>query len=167
MKISERIKLFNLIRDVPFCIMGKRAAYCFSKSRQLRDSLELIGIKSRMMQGWFKWSELNIPEKIKSLIVVNKQKHVFLEVYIPEKNKWVYVDPTWDIDLMKVFSVAQWDGINETILMTRLNKISEYKKASILHRIINKFKRKTSFKNNNDFYYALDKWMEEVRLLNE
>lgn len=163
MKKFERIKLFNSIRDVPFCIMGKRAAYCFSKSRQLRDGLKLFGIKSRMMQGWFRWSKLNIPEKIKSLIVVNKQKHVFLEVYIPEKNKWVYVDPTWDIDLMKVFPIARWDGINETILMTKLNKISKYKKTSISHRVINKFKRKLNFKNNNNFYHALDEWMDEIR----
>lgn len=166
MKTSERINLFNSIRDVPFCIMGKKAAYCFSKNKQLKNSLESIGIKSKMMQGWFKWSELNIPEKIKSLIVTDRQKHVFLEVYIPEKNKWVYIDPTWDIHLKSFFPIAQWDGINETILMTKLTGISEYKKTSILYRVVNKVKRKLNFKNNNDFYHALDGCMNEIRLAN-
>jgi len=163
MKISERINLFNSIRDLPFCIMGKKAAYCFSKSKQLKNGLESIGIKSRMMQGWFKWSDLNIPEKIKTLIVADRQKHVFLEVYIPEKNRWVYVDPTWDIYLKSIFPIAQWDGINEANLMTKLTGVSEYKKASILHRTINKVKRKLHFKNNDNFYRALDRWIDEIR----
>lgn len=166
MKISERADLFKSIRDMHFCIMGKKAAYCFSKNKQLKNNLESIGIKSRMMQGWFKWSELNIPEKIKFLIVTDRQKHVFLEVYIPEKNKWVYVDPTWDIHLKSIFPIAQWDGINETILMTKLIKISEYKKSNILHKIINKVKRKLNFKNNDNFYRILDDWMDEVRSTN-
>lgn len=166
MKISERINLFNSIRDVPFCIMGKKAAYCFSKNKQLKSSLELIGIRSRMMQGWFKRSELNIPEKIKTLIVADRQKHVFLEVYISEKNQWVYVDPTWDIKLKSIFPIAQWDGISETSLMTKLTGISAYEKASVLRRTINRVKRRLNFKNNDNFYCVLDEWMDEIRLKN-
>ena len=166
MKISERIDLFKSIRDVPFCITGKKVAHCFSKNKQLKNSLESIGIKSKMMQGWFKWSELNIPEEIKFLIATDRQKHVFLEVYIPEKNKCVYVDPTWDIHLKSIFPIAQWDGINETILMTKLTRISKYKKASIRRKIINKVKRKLNFKNNDNFYHVLDVWMDEIRSTN-
>ena len=166
MKTSDRIVLFNSIRDVPFCITGKKAACCFSKSKQLKNELELIGIKSKMMQGWFRWSRLNIPDNIKSLIVTDKQKHVFLEVYITEKNKWVYVDPTWDIHLRSIFAIAQWDGINGTILMTKMTGISDYEKSNILRRIINKLKRKLNFKNNDNFYSNLDKWLESIRLKN-
>ncbi|EKE19405.1 MAG: hypothetical protein ACD_9C00029G0005 [uncultured bacterium] len=163
MKISERIELFDSIRDVPFCLMGKNAFYCFSKNNLLRKKLAIGGIESVLMQGWFKWSELAIPQEAKKLIRKDKQKHVFLKVFIPEKNEWVYIDPTWDKALENVFPIAEWNGVDETVLMTKLSKISEYEKRNILARIISKMERRFYPEGNNKFYHWLDKWMDEKR----
>jgi hypothetical protein len=166
MKISERIELFDSIRDVPFCLMGKRAFYCFTKNNLLRKKLAIGGIDSVLMQGWFKWSDLPLPQEAKNLIRKDKQKHVFLKIFIPEKNKWVYVDPTLDKALKGVFPIAEWNGIDETILMTKLSRISEYKKRNIFARLINKMERRFSPEGNNQFYYWLDEWMDKKRIEN-
>ncbi|NTV41608.1 MAG: hypothetical protein HGA61_05055 [Candidatus Moranbacteria bacterium] len=164
MKISERVELFDSIRDVPFCLMGKNAFYCFSKNNLLRKRLALGGIESVLMQGWFRWSDLEIPQEAKNLIRKDRQKHVFLKILIPERSEWVYVDPTWDKALEDVFPIAKWNGVDETVLMTKLSRISEYKKRNIFERIINKVERKFFPEGNSQFYFWLDEWMEKKRV---
>jgi len=163
MKVENRVDIFNRVRDIPFRITGKNSMYCFKKCKLLKRELENIGISSKIMIGNFKWTDLALPANICKFIEKNSEGHAFLSVFIPEKNIWVNIDPTWDSALRNVFQISVWDGINETILMTKLSRIREYKKAGFFKRLFIKFKRKFVEEKNYAFFVQLDNWLDEIR----
>lgn len=163
MKVKNRIEIFNNIRDLPFRITGKNSMYCSKKCNLLKKRLADIGIESKIMVGNFKWTDLPLPKNIIQFINKDREQHAFLRVYIPETKKWVDIDPSWDNSLSDVFQVSNWDGHNNTILMTKLNKIREYKKAKFFRRLFIRIKRKLIKENNHNFYVQLDNWLDSVR----
>lgn len=163
MKVKNRIEIFNRVRDIPFRITGKNSMYCFKKCKLLKQELKNIGIESKIMVGNFKWTDLPLPENILNFINKDIEGHAFLSVCIPESNKWVNVDPTWDVALGRIFQISIWDGNNDTVLMTKLNKIREHKKAKFLRRIYIRIKRRFIKENNHNFYVQLDNWLDSVR----
>lgn len=163
MKAENRIEIFNSIRDVPFRITGKNSMYCSKKCKLLKRRLADIGIESKIMVGNFKWTDLDLPKNIVQFINKDREGHAFLRVYIPETRKWVDIDPTWDNSLSNVFQISNWDGNNDTVLMTKLDKVREYKKASFFRRLCIKIKRKFVNESNHDFYVQLDNWLDSVR----
>lgn len=163
MKARNRVELFNKVRDIPFRLTGKNSMYCSKKCKLLKRELKDIGIESKIMVGNFKWTDLALPKNILQFIDKDSEGHAFLSVYIPETNKWVSIDPTWDMALREVFQISIWDGNSDTVLMTKLNKIREYKKAGFLKRLFIKIKRKFIKENNHEFFVQLDNWLDEVR----
>jgi hypothetical protein len=163
MKAKNRIEIFNSVRDLPFRITGKNPMYCSKKCNLLKKKLANIGMESKIMVGSFKWTDLALPKDILRFINKDPEGHAFLRVYIPETKKWVDVDPTWDNLLSDVFQISEWDGKSDTILMTKLNKIREHKKAKFLRRLYIKIKRKFIKENNHNFYVQLDTWLDSVR----
>ncbi len=163
MKAKNRIEIFNNVRDLPFKITGKDSMYCSKKCTLLKRRLANIGIESKIMIGNFKWTDIALPKNIIQLINKDREQHAFLRVCIPETKKWVDVDPTWDNSLRDVFQISKWDGKNDTILMTKLSKIREHKKAKFLRRLYIRIKRKFIKENNYNFYVQLDNWLDSVR----
>lgn len=168
MNLNSRIKLFEEIRDTPFILTGKKSMYCFKKCLILKDNLSKIEIKSKIMVGSFLWSQLSIPSKLKKDIKKDPENHVFLNVFIPETKKWVFIDPTWDKALNSIFPITNWDGLNETSLMTNLKNIKEYKfkKANPIRRLLSKIKRIFQDETNQVFYEKFDLWTNEIRINN-
>jgi len=118
---EERIRKFEQIRDLPYRIgIGREAdCSCETKARLLSDEFAGLGLQSRLVGCTFRWSELNIPREILNLAPSDVDAHAYLQVRLPERKRWVAVDPSWDPALNAVLPVARWDGLNSTRLAVK------------------------------------------------
>ncbi|MBI5803532.1 hypothetical protein HY448_02495 [Candidatus Pacearchaeota archaeon] len=119
---KERIKMFEQVRDIPYYIsVGKEKGFdCSVKAEMLK---KLLDLKSRSIICEFRWEDLKLPKEILEIYHENPEYHEFLEVYIPEKQKFVIVDPTWDNRLKSILPINEWDGLNNTRIAVPAKKI--------------------------------------------
>ena len=130
--IKNRIKLFETIRDIPFFVSGpEHDCSCLAKTKILGELLTRQKIICRVAECLFKWETLpmdrNTLKIVEKLTHSKKSNHQFLRVFIPERRKWVSVDPTWDRGLKKSLPITHWDGVNGTVLAVKTNKFIELK----------------------------------------
>ena len=128
--------------------------------------LEGLGLKTRQIICTFDWTETPLPQNVLSLPYDKSDiTHQFMQVFIPETQRWVDCDPTWDYELIKGgFKISQWDGINPTILAVTPHKIFsqeetlEYKK---------KWEDPAAIERHldfcRDFYGAINNWLQTLR----
>ena len=118
--LADRIKAFEEVRDVPYHIdlLHRDLDHsCVGKRKLLQAKLAAIGIDSRPICCTFRWDTTPLPSEIFAKASRPTSGHEFLEAFIPENKKWVWVDPTWDSSLKTAgFPIAEWDGLNPTIL---------------------------------------------------
>lgn len=163
------IEIFNQVRDIPYRIPlsldeteGKYGGSCLYKVELLKKLLEAEGLECRYRIGIFLWSQLNLPEEIRKAEHNDRGEHVWLEVWI--NNKWIILDPSWDIGLVKIFSINSWDGISDTKLAVKLIEILD---VSASEDIMNFDNYEEAFSEdlsiNGEFYKALNNYLDKIR----
>lgn len=112
-----RIKLFEAVRDIPYYLGdNKTNASCGAKAKLLGEILGKIGLKCRLIYCYFNWDDTKIPKEITRKAPHKQARHILLKVYIPERKKWVFVDPTWDNKLATYFKISKWNGVSNTTI---------------------------------------------------
>lgn len=169
MSLQERIRFFEWVKNIPYKIGIDPEApdyCCSSKSVILAKLLGTLGLETRQIVCTFKWEETPLPADILSLPYEREDvTHQFMQVFIPETQHWVNCDCTWDSQLAAGgFDIAQWDGVNPTILAIQPHEIFspektvEYKKKwndpAAIERHMNHCRA---------FYGAINSWMHTLR----
>jgi len=111
----------------------------------------------------FLWSDLDLPEDVREIPHKAVCVHRYLEAYNQEQNKWIVVDATWDKRLYPKFKINEWDGKSDTELAVKPVKIYDEIRSQELveikpEQIIE------DLKINGEFYKAVNKWLETIRL---
>jgi len=166
-KIAERVRLFNIVRDIPYYIaVGKETDFCCAtKPDILKRLLKSIGLKSRDVTVDFRWERLGLPEWMLRLPHEAVESHGYLEVWIPERKKWVVVDPTWDARIRHPkFHINRWDGLSGTrpaVIVERVWTRAETQKLLTAEEDPNV--RAAYLKKNAKFFRAFNRWLEQQR----
>lgn len=163
-KIKEIIGLYKKVQRIPYyclkernpnLLLKKNRGSCSEKHLFLGKEFEKLRIPVKYLLIRFDWNALPIPKEI----IKKKENgslgwHLALKAKI--KNKWVYVDATWDPKLEKAgFPITKnWSGVSDTNFAFPPREIIELKK-----RPLNQVKRL----DNRKFYNALNKWLESKR----
>jgi len=163
------IEIFHQVRNIPYRIPlsldeteGEYGGSCLYKVELLKKLLEAEGLECRYRIGIFLWSQLNLPEKIMKAKHNDRGEHVWLEVCI--NNKWIILDPSWDIGLAGIFSINSWDGISDTKPAVKPIEILD---VSASADIMNFDNYEEAFLEdlaiNGEFYKALNKYFDKIR----
>ncbi|VVB61725.1 Uncharacterised protein [uncultured archaeon] len=166
-EISERIKLFKMVRDIPYYIAvneGEQGYECVTKPEMLSKLLRATGLKTRDIVCYFKWEDLSLPKKLLKISHDNPETHGYIEVFIPETNKWVKVDPNWDsrIDHPKI-PIAEWDGLTDTKLAVIPIKTLSPEESTAFNSQDVGDEREKYMERNLQFFKALNKWLRSIR----
>ena len=88
-------------------------------------------------------------------------------MYIPERKKFVIVDPTWDPGLISIFSIHEWDGLSDTKIAVPAKGIYSPEESK---KLIKKFNEPSEIKvyldKNKSFIVKLNKYFKSVRFPN-
>ena len=163
MNVKDRINLFNKIRDIPYSISvgGEENVDCSAKVEMLKKELDL---KSRSIICEFRWEDLKLPKEILQAYHEDPEYHELLEVYIPERQKFVIVDPTWDSGLKPIFSINEWDGLNDTKIAVPEKKVySPEESKKIIEKVNNPEEIKKYLDRNGDFFVRLNNYFKKIR----
>lgn len=167
--IEKRIRYFEFIKNIPYKIglYSDSADYCCaSKSVILSKLLEGMGLQTRQIICTFDWMETPLPASILSLPHDKSDvTHQFMQVFIPETQQWVDCDCTWDDDLSKGgFDIAQWDGVNSTVLAVKPHEIfSPQKTLQYKKKWENPNAIEKHLEYCRDFYGAINHWLQTFR----
>lgn len=163
------IEIFNQVRDIPYRIPlsldeteGEYGGSCLYKVELLKKLLETEGLECRYRIGTFLWSQLNLPEEVMQAEHNDNGEHVWLEVCI--NNKWIILDPSWDIGLAKIFSINSWDGISDTKPAVKSIEILDVSASADIMDFDNyeeAFLEDLAI--NGEFYKALNTYLDQIR----
>jgi ribosomal protein S18 acetylase RimI-like enzyme len=170
MKIDNLIEIFNQVRDIPYRIPlsldeteGEYGGSCLYKVELLKKLLEEKDLKCRYRVCSFLWSELNLPEAVIKAQHNDNAEHVWLEVLI--QNKWVILDPSWDIGLTRIFSINSWDGISDTKPAVKPIEIFDVDTSAAMMKFDDyEGELVKDLAVNSEFYKALNDYFETIRL---
>jgi ribosomal protein S18 acetylase RimI-like enzyme len=170
MKINNLIEIFNQIRDIPYRIPlaldeteGEYGGSCLYKVELLKNLLESEGLECRYRICTFLWSQLNIPEEVMKAEHNDNAEHVWLEVLI--NNKWIILDPTWDIGLTRIFSINSWDGISDTKPAVKPSEIFDVDTSAAMMKFDDyEGELVKDLAVNGEFYKELNNYFEKIRL---
>ena len=168
MTIAQRIAAFMAARDVPFYIGltdTETTHNCVTKSDRLANDLHDLGLKTRQILCTFDWTETALPQHILDLPRDPGETHLFLQIFIPETNSWINCDPTWDNALKPAgFPIAEWDGLNDTILAVKPHVIySPEESITLLNDENDPDESVKHMQMHHDFYHAINEWLCEKR----
>ena len=153
--VTLRKKLFLAVRDVPYQIgNSSNDASCVAKTKLLGELLCRIGLDCQVWRAVVYWDQTGIPPSLLSLTSKTNVSHLFLKVYIPETQKWVTVDPTWDKRFAGKLPINAWEGLSNTTLAFPSNQLRFVGSVSGF-----------SFRNFNPsdaFTKALNKWYQSL-----
>ena len=168
--LARRIKLFRLVRDIPYRIglaLEEPDYCCSTKTPLLQRLMATLGLESRRICCRFRWEDTALPRDLVALAPDPESGHEYLEVLLPEKKAWVAVDPSWDIAIASTgLPVAAWDGSNSTVLaVTPVKTFSPKKSAEMVKRIDDAPPAawQDFFDRNRVFFTALNGWLEHHR----
>lgn len=157
LKINENIELYNKVQKIPYywlkemdpdLLLKKNKGSCSEKHLFLGKEFEKLGIPVKYLLIRFDWNDLPIPKEI-----INKKEngsggwHLALKIKL--KDKWIYVDATWDLKLEKAgFPVTKdWDGKSNTKFAFPPKEIIELEKAPL---------KQVKRSENRNFYDGLN-----------
>lgn len=166
--MDEIIKCFKQIRDIPYRIpltLDEEDFCCSGKSALLLKELEKLGIEARYAVGWFNWADMNLPKFLLEIPHDADCTHTWVEAKI--NNEWIKLDPSWDIGLKNIFSIAEFDGKNDTVIACPVKEIFSPEKSAAIMRDsmanVNGVIAK-DLERNGKFYEALNKYLAESRI---
>ena len=166
LKIKEIIELYKKIQEIPFyclkyrdpdLLLKKNKCSCDEKHLFLGKEFENLGIPVKYLLIGFDWNNSPIPREIIAL-KGNGSVSWHLALKIKPKDKWIYIDATWDPKLKKAgFPITKnWDGKSDTKFAFPPRKIIELGKAP---------PKQVKRLENRKFFDALNKWLELQRKL--
>jgi len=149
----------------PDLLLEKNKGSCTEKHLFLGKEFKKLGVPVRYLLIKFDWNDLPIPKGIISQKEGSSVSwHSALK--IKPKDKWIYVDATWDPKLAKAgFPVTKnWDGNSDTKLAVPPKKIIELriKPPRTLTKCYFWISKRERL-DNRQFYEALNKWLEFKR----
>jgi len=143
---SKLVKIFEKVQKIPYkvCKFEKekikgnlKFGDCRHKALLLKQLLEKEGYEVKELKVVFDWRDLPIPKEILSFLKKSPTvwPHDLLKVKV--KNKWIKVDPTWNLELRKKrFPVTKnWDGERDTKQVTE-GKLKFYDKEKFTRKIM-------------------------------
>lgn len=163
-KIEKIIDLYKKVQEIPYyclkerdpdLLLKKNKGSCSEKHLFLGKEFEKLGISVKYLLIKFDWNDLPILKEI-----INKKpdgpEGWHLALRIKPKDRWIYVDATWDPKLEKAgFPVIKnWDGNSDTKPAFPPKEIIELEKAP---------PKQIKRPENRKFYEALNKWLELKR----
>ncbi len=166
-KLEDRISAFVAAQTLPYRLSrdGRSDCNCVTKAKLFSQKLSSMGIQSRSRLVGFQWSVLGVPEQILAIPHDEPGTHKFLEVFIPERDKWVTADPTWDPRLCELFEIPKWDGLSATSCAVPIARtLSDVEVEELLTRVKSEQFRTQWFERNNEFVVAVDGWLEKNRV---
>lgn len=163
MNKKKIIELYNKVQEIPFycledrdtdLLLQKNKGSCSEKHLFLGSEFEKLGILVKYILIKFDWNDLPIPKEIIKKKDSSIGLHLALKIKI--KNKWIYVDATWDPKLEKIgFPVTKnWNGETDTKLAVRPKEIIELNKKPA---------KRVKVSENKEFFKLLNKWLGEQR----
>lgn len=168
--LSERIKLFRFVRDIPYRIgltWEEQDYCCATKTPMLQKLLSTVGLKSRRICCEFAWAGFGLPENILAIATTPGAGHEYLEVLIPENDQWISVDPTWDSQIKSTgLPIAEWDGLTPTVLAVTPTKTFSPEESSKLIEQVDQAPREDwqeFYEQNRPFLGAINNWLEQHR----
>lgn len=161
--IGKITELYNKVQGIPYyclkerdpdLLLKKQKGSCSEKHLFLGKELEKMGIPVKYLLIKFDWNALPIPKEI-----IKKNDSPIgwhLALKIKNKNKWTYIDATWDPKLEKAgFPITRnWNGKSDTKFAFPPKKIIELKR---------KPPKQVKRLDNRKFYSALNKWLRLQR----
>ena len=167
--LAARVKAFEDIRDLEYrfdFLDRSRDTTCLSKATRLKAVLADFGIESRHICCRHRWSE-TLPLPLTGRAPAEEGQHHYLEVLVPETRRWTAVDPTWDSGLKAAgFPVAEWDGINPTILAVKPFATFSPERSDGIRRVIDGLGNACWVQMQNlygPFYDDLNAWIASQR----
>lgn len=158
------ITAFNTIRDIPYRIPLSTAEEdncCSGKARRFKKILEDAGYRARYRVCEFQWSDMELPESVRSVPHENQSTHVYLEVLI--NNQWIDVDPTWDCAIERILPVADWDGQTSTIIAVKSLQLFSHEESKKIMEEEDIEEVEEDLKKNGAFYKAFNEWLQNER----
>lgn len=162
MKAFDAIAAFNAVRNIPYQTSDDARTSCYDKAVLLKSKLEPLGYSCQLMIGEFDWSDLPLPSSVLSLPHPKPERHVFLRVSSPGWSDQ-HIDPTVDDALGNTLTVPQWDGKSDTALLANLKRIKLYNPRSPWERVRGLMRKIIKPVNSEEFYLALDGWLQAQR----
>ena len=167
--IAQRVKAFQEVRDLPYRINLQERAQdqsCVGKAEKLAVKLLEVGMASRLMCCRFSWKDLALPQELVACAPA-RPKHFYLQVYVPERQEWIKVDPTWDPAMENFgFKIAQWDGRRSTELAVKsLGDLSVEESATTraVYEAALRLQRNEFRKISGTFYDGLNSYLASCR----
>jgi hypothetical protein len=158
---EKAAQVFKEIQKIPYHISlsSDDACYdCVGKNSMLAQGLIEIGYKVRARTGFFKWSDLSLPEEMLKIPHDNDCSHYFIEVIPPGKDKWVLLDATWNQELEKAgFPISKWDGFSATVNALPCAEILDAKLEEEYEESIN---WEEDLEKNREFYKAFNDYCD-------
>ncbi|MCL0050873.1 hypothetical protein M1N22_03430 [Dehalococcoidia bacterium] len=168
-KIEERIRLFRIVRDIPYYIStGTEQDYsCATKPFILDIFLRSRGLEVKHVLCTFKWEKLGLPEELLAIPHDPEETHEYLLVFVLENNRWVKVDPTWDSRIQHPsIPITEWDGLNDTSIAVPVERAwspEESEKLIEEEENMPEEERAEYLKRNGEFFKAFNRWLESQR----
>jgi hypothetical protein len=173
--LVDGVGYFTFVRDIPFRMplsVGDPYYTCDSKHVILKTLLSSLGLKVRYALCRFSWNSLDMPESLKQ-IPHEDVTHVYLEVYNKEQATWMTVDATCDKGLASKLPVSEWDGRSDTIIAVKpIENLKPIENQEGFDKWLDlpsidtwlSLPLDSPSKVNGQFYKALNKWVESIRL---
>jgi len=127
--LQSRIRLFENVRDIPYCypasrdvgeVLKQRRSSCFGKHYLLGEMFRMLGLRVRHMLCTHRFNEspLVFPGPMQEVLRKNEivDFHDYLQIAVGED--WIDVDATWERGLREFgFPVNDdWDGHSAMLL---------------------------------------------------
>jgi hypothetical protein len=158
------VDLFNKVRDIPLRMpqkLGEEVLTCWGKHRKLFALLNQYGFKVRYRVCEFSWKEQKLPSEILKIPHKEIENHLYLEINLSDK--WVILDCTMDFKMPKF---NEWDGRSDCNLGVIPDKLFNPMESSFLEKQ-EPFKFEEIFKQDKEFFVALNKFYDSLREMNK
>ncbi len=140
------IKIFKRVQKIPYkvCKFEKEKipqnlnyGDCRHKTLLLRQLLEKEGYEVKKIRVLFDWKDLPLPPEILSILKKSPTVWSHNSLKVKVNDKWIKVDPTWNIKLEKKgFPVTKkWDGETDTKQITK-GRLKFYDKEKFTKKIV-------------------------------
>lgn len=164
MNTKKLIQEFERVRDLPYRIPLKyeeEDLCCLGKHKMLKKIYEGMGYECRYRIAMFKWSSMDLPEKVSKEPHVDDCAHLYLEIKID--GRWVVIDATWDASLQANFPIEKWDGKNSTKILVPYYEICSPEKSNEIMSDVSSEAFDKDIAESGKFYEAFNNWLVELR----
>jgi hypothetical protein len=174
--VQSRIKVFEHVRDIPYCypasrdpteVLAQRRSSCSGKHYLLGEMFRMLGLRVRHMICTHRFNEsaLAFPSPMQEMLRKNEivDLHDYLQISVD--GDWIDVDATWERGLREFgFPVNdEWDGKSPMILSVVPEEfaVAERDPERLKEELLSKLTpRQRALRRQ--FLEALGRWVQEL-----